>query len=298
MTHTPDSSVGSHSYEGYALDAENAAEMARLMVQDRVINQAMGGVLPEQTDLPQVYHVLDIACGPGGWLLDVVTQYPHMHGVGIDISHLMIEYATSLATSQRLSNVQFQEMDATKPLHFPDNTFDLVNGRIFVGFLSREQWPALIQECARITKPGGLLRLTEAEWGFTNSPAFDKLSGLIGLALYRAGHSFSPHGRTIGAANVLRSLLRQAGYQDIQYRAHALDYSAGTELHEGNVQDHLVFHKLIQPFFVQTQVATQKELESLHAQMEEDMQSEDFCAIDYFLTVWGYKSESVPPSHS
>ncbi len=298
MTHTPDSSVGSHSYEGYALDAENAAEMARLMVQDRVINQAMGGVLPEQTDLSQIYHVLDIACGPGGWLLDVVTQYPHMHGVGIDISHLMIEYATSLAASQRLSNVQFQEMDATKPLHFPDNTFDLVNGRIFVGFLSREQWPALIQECARITKPGGLLRLTEAEWGFTNSPAFDKLSGLIGLALYRAGHSFSPHGRTIGTANVLRSLLRQAGYQDIQYRAHALDYSAGTELHEGNVQDHLVFHKLIQPFFVQTQVATQEELESLYAQMEEETQSEDFYAIDYFLTVWGRKSELVSPSRS
>ncbi len=298
MTHTPDSSVGSHSYEGYALDAENAAEMARLMVQDRVLTQAMGGVLPEQTDLSQVYHVLDIACGPGGWLLDVVHQHPHTHGVGIDISQLMMEYATSLATAKGLPNVQFRVMDATQRLDFPDNTFDLINGRILVGFLSRPQWPALIQECARITKPGGILRLTEAEWGFTNSAAFDTLSGFIALAAYRAGHSFSPHGRTIGTANVLRLLLRQTGYQDIQYRAHAVDYSAGTELHEGNVQDHLVFHKLIQPFFVQTQVATQEELESLHAQMEEDMQSEDFSAIDYFLTVWGHKSESVPPSHS
>ncbi len=176
MTDSMDSSSGAHRYEGYALDAENAAEMARLMVQDRLLTQAMGGVLPEQSDLSQVYHVLDIACGPGGWLLDLVTQYPHMQGVGIDISQLMMEYASSLATSQGLSNVQFHVMDAMQPLHFSDNTFDLVNGRIFTGFLSTHQWSALLQECARITRPGGILRFTEAEWGFTNSAAYDTLS--------------------------------------------------------------------------------------------------------------------------
>jgi hypothetical protein len=49
---------------------------------------------------------------------------------------------------------------------------------------------------------------------------------------------------------------------------------------------------------VQTQVATQEELENLYAQMEEETQAEDFCAIDYYHTVWGYKSESVPPNRS
>jgi ubiquinone/menaquinone biosynthesis C-methylase UbiE len=297
MTDIPDSSSGAQSYEGYALDAENAAEMARLMVQDQVLTQAIGGVLPEQTDLSQVHRVLDIGCGPGGWILSLAQAYPQMHGVGIDISHLMIEYATSLATSQGLTNTQFQVMDATQPLSFPDNTFDLVNGRIFVGFLSKHQWPTLVQECARITRSGGILRLNEAEWGFTNSTAFDTLSGFIGMAAYRAGHSFSPHGRTVGTANVLRLLLRQAGYQDIQYKVHAVDYSAGTDLHEGNVQDHLVFHKLIQPFFVQMQVATQEELDLLYTQMEAEVQAEEFCALDYYLTVWGRKRASGPPSH-
>lgn len=37
MTETPDSSPNTPGYEGYALDAENAAEMARLMVQDQVL---------------------------------------------------------------------------------------------------------------------------------------------------------------------------------------------------------------------------------------------------------------------
>jgi hypothetical protein len=73
-----------------------------------------------------------------------------------------------------------------------------------------------------------------------------------------------------------------------------VDYSTGTEAHESNVQNMLIVFKLFQPFFVQMQIATQEELEGLHKQMEEEMQAEDFCAIDYFLTVWGRKSESVP----
>ena len=48
MTHTPDSSADSHSYEGYALDAENAAEMARLMRQDHGLTRILGGPLPDR----------------------------------------------------------------------------------------------------------------------------------------------------------------------------------------------------------------------------------------------------------
>jgi ubiquinone/menaquinone biosynthesis C-methylase UbiE len=256
----------------------------------------MGGVLPEQSDLSQVYQVLDIGCGPGGWVLDVARQYPHIHMVGIDISQLMIEYATSLATSQGLAQVRFQVMDATQPLDFPDHTFDLVNGRILTGFLTTQQWSALISECYRVTKPGGLLRLTEGEWGFTNSAAFDTLMQLSNLAMYRGGHSFSPHGRTIGTATVLRLLMQQAGYEVMGYRAHAVDFSGGTELHESNVQNYLVFQKLLQPFLAQMQISTQEELQRLYEQMEEDVQTEEFCGIDYYLTVWGRKSKPVPPN--
>ncbi|MFL5658811.1 MAG: class I SAM-dependent methyltransferase [Ktedonobacteraceae bacterium] len=288
MTDIPDSSSAAH---GYIVDAENAAEMARLMLQDHLLTQAMGGPLPEHTDLSQVYHVLDMACGPGGWLFDLVQQYPHIQGVGIDLSQLMIEYATNLATSQNLPNVQFRVMDLTQPLHFPDNTFDLVNARILTGFLSTHHWSALLQECARITRPGGILRLTEVEWGFTNSAALDMLSGFAALGNYRAGHSFSPHGRTIGTTPVLRLLLQRAGFQNIQQRAHVIDFSAETDIHESSVQNNLIFHKLIQPFLVHMQVATQEELEQLHQQMEEEFQAEEFCGIDYYLTVWGRKSK-------
>lgn len=291
MTDPVDSSSEAHVHEGYIVDAENAAEMARLMRQERLLTEMMGGPIPEQADLSQVYRVLDVACGSGGWLFDLTAQYPHIQAVGVDNSQLMMDYATSLVQSQGLSNIQFRVMDVTQPLDFPDQTFDLVNGRLLTGFLSQQRWAALLSECFRITRPGGILRLTDAEWNFTTSPALDTYRTLCTQAVYRGGHSFSPHGNTFGTTAVLRLLLRRAGYQDIGQSAHVIDASTGTPAHEGTVQNYLVFYKLLQPFLVLMQVATQEELDLLFTQMEAEVEAEDFCAIDYYLTAWGRKPD-------
>jgi ubiquinone/menaquinone biosynthesis C-methylase UbiE len=288
MTDLPEASFAM-PHAGYVLPAEDAAEMARLMLLDHLLSQAMGGPLPEHIDLSSVHQMLDIGCGPGGWLFDLVAQYPHLHGVGIDVSHLMIGYAAGIAASEELPQLHFRLMDATQPLSFPDDTFDLVHGRILTGFLSKQQWPALLAECSRITRPGGILCLSEVEWGFTTSAAYSRLSAFSALALYRAGHTFSPDGRTVGTTAVLRSLVQQAGYGAIQHRAHAVHYSAGTDFHESNVQNILLVHRMLQPFLVRMRVATQDELEQLHAQMEAEFEAADFCGVDYHLTVWGYK---------
>ena len=77
----------------YILDAESGTEMARLMKQDRLLTQGMGGLFPERDDVSSMHAILDIACGPGGWVLDVAYAYPKIEVVGIDISNTMIEYA-------------------------------------------------------------------------------------------------------------------------------------------------------------------------------------------------------------
>jgi ubiquinone/menaquinone biosynthesis C-methylase UbiE len=182
-------------------------------------------------------------------------------------------------------------MDATQPLHFADNTFDLVNGRILMGFLTTQQWLPLLQECYRIIRPGGTLRLAEGEWGFTNSAALDRFTHLSTQSFVRAGHSFSPSGRTFGTGAVLPRLLRQAGYQNVQHCAYAIDFSAGTPIHEPNIQNLLVVYKLLQPLFVQMQLITQEELNSLYEQLKQELQAEDFCGIDYYLTAYGNKPQ-------
>src|SRR5690242_10696368 len=113
----------------YLFDSESAAEMARLINWDRMTTSTMGGPLAEQPD-PTCFHtVLDIACGPGGWCLDLAHAYPDVEVAGIDISQTMISYARARARSQGLGNASFEVMDATQPLAFSDQSFDLINAR-------------------------------------------------------------------------------------------------------------------------------------------------------------------------
>jgi SAM-dependent methyltransferase len=70
--------------------------------------------------------LLDIACGPGGWALEMALAYPSIQVTGIDISPGMIDYANAQAHASGLDNVKFQVATITDPLTFPDDTFDLI----------------------------------------------------------------------------------------------------------------------------------------------------------------------------
>lgn len=276
----------------YFIDAENAAEMARLTIQARLLTKAMGGLLPGQSNLTTIHDVLDIACGPGEWVLDVARAYPQMQVTGIDISELMIEYAGAQALTQKLDNANFRVINVLEPLDFPDGSFDLINARLIAGFMPRITWPVFIQECLRITRPGGVIRLTECEFGMsgiTNSPSCEKLFGLGTQAMKSAGLSFSPDGQNVGMTPMLGRLLRDAGCQNIRSRAHALDYSAGTEAHINWHQNLRTFLKLLQPFLIKMGVTTQEEVDVLYHRAMAEMQSDDFCGIWFLLTVWGSK---------
>src|SRR5688500_3870677 len=89
------SSQGNYQ-QTYLLDPESAAEMGRLLLQDRLLNEAMDGLLPERTEqeIAAIRNILDVGCGPGGWAMSVAQTYPHIHVTGIDISQLMISYAS------------------------------------------------------------------------------------------------------------------------------------------------------------------------------------------------------------
>src|SRR5947209_5536321 len=123
-----------HRNNAYFNDPESGAEMIRLIDQDRLITKGMGGLFAEQSDLSGINRVLDVGCGPGGWVLEMAFAYPQIEVVGFDVSEAMINYARTRAQVQHLNNAHFHVMDARQPLNFSDNSFDLVNAR-FVAFL-------------------------------------------------------------------------------------------------------------------------------------------------------------------
>jgi SAM-dependent methyltransferase len=281
----------------YVIDAESAAEQARLLDQDTLLTEAMGGPLSEQGEeaLRGVRDVLDIGCGPGGWVQRVARDYPHMQVTGVDLSATMIAYARAMAGVMRLDNAHFRLMDATGPLAFPDACFDLVNARLVSGFLLPAHWPLLLAECHRLLRPGGMVRLAEGEWGIVTAaaPATARLFGLGLDALRRAGRSFSPDGRYHAITPMLRQFLRRAGFGGLGGRGYALDHSFGTEAHGGFCENYQVLFKLGQPFILQQGLATQEELDALYERALCEMLAEEFGALLYLLTVWGRKEEGM-----
>lgn len=273
----------------YVIDSESAAEMARLMRQDQLVTHEMGRLFPEGLDLTNVFRILDVACGPGGWALETAFSYADKEVVGIDISPKMIAYAQTQAGVQGLNNAHFLVMNALKPLDFPDSSFDLINMRFASGFMLPEVWPQFLKECYRILKPDGMIRLTEAEGGFVNKPVTEKFMALMVLALSQAGQSFSPNGLHIGLNTVLLRLVHNAGFQRIGKLPHLIDYSYGTPVYEGFYHNMATVFHLMMPFLVKHGVATQEELDQLYPQTLAEMLMEDFCSISYLLTVWGYK---------
>lgn len=86
---------------------------------------------------------------------DVATEFPGSKFYGIDIYDIF-------PSNIRPPNVEFQARDALEGLPFPDNTFDLVNLRLFIISVKRNEWPIVLNEIYRILKPGGFIQCCEA----------------------------------------------------------------------------------------------------------------------------------------
>jgi ubiquinone/menaquinone biosynthesis C-methylase UbiE len=274
----------------YIMDTESATEMARLMGQERAMTMALGGLFPErQDDLEGFDRVLDVACGPGGWVLDIAQKYPDKQVMGLDISNSMIQYARARAFSQRLENAEFVIMNALEPLQFDDNSFDIVNARSIVGFVAGNAWLPLLKECLRILRPGGLIRLTEGDLGTSTSSSFDEMGMMIPQLLKAVGLSFSPHGRSIGILPVLPRLLREAGFKDLGKMAHVVVNAPDEPGFSMWMEDFKVTMRTVLLTLIKLQITTQEKFDQLYEQAMRDLLSPEFSALLYFVTLWATK---------
>lgn len=271
----------------YFSDVEHAGEMARLTKESRLLTKGWGGPFPPQIDLSTIHNVLDIACGPGEWVLHVAQHYPQMQVTGIDISEMMIHFAGSISTET--PNAHFQVMDALHPLDFADSSFDLVNMRLIFNFMKNTAWPKLLRECYRILRPNGVALMTETEFSLSNSLAFEQMNTLFAQALYAAGQSFSPDGRHIGIIPMLGQLLADAGFKQQQHETQGADLSAGTQFHKDLYEDYRMLFHFARPFLLQIGVTTEEQFEQIYHQMLNDLDSTSFRAFGFSLRVWGYK---------
>lgn len=287
---TPVDPRGQDNANTYFVDNNNEVEMIRLSIQDATVTTGMGGPLAEQSNPTAFQHVLDVGCGPGGWMIETASLYPHMHLIGIDISWKMIEYAKARAQAQRvMERTTFQVMDARKRLLFPDASFDLVNLRFGGSFILTPDWPAVLKEFRRILRPGGLLRITDGNIPHSNTRAVTELFGLLDEASIKGRHGLlTPEGTRANLQDGLTPLLNTIRYQHIQTHKCILEYMPGTISGENFYQITLYAFQTFRPFLQKAGVITDY-YDTLYDHALVEMQQHDFRATWTITTVWATK---------
>lgn len=277
----------------YVMNPEDITEMVRLLEQDRATSRAMGSLLPPSLDLSQTHWILDLACGPGGWTLDVARAYPNIDMIGVDISNRMVLYAQAQAQSIGLDNTSFQVMDILQPFTFPDNSFEFVNARFISTLMSKDQWPPFLQECMRVTTPKGVLRVTDADWRVqTTSPAYERILDLFIRAAWLDGKSLLSDQKRIGTTTMLNKLLHDAGFTSIENSAYFVDLSFGTSAYESWVHNLKMAFSLLPPYLLKMGVTTEEEFGRLREQADLEMSQPTFRGTFFFLSALGQKPEN------
>ncbi|KAG1226582.1 hypothetical protein G6F67_008918 [Rhizopus microsporus] len=116
-----------------------------------------GNVLPSVTDtldFQKGINILDVGCGSGVWIMDMVQEYPNCTYHGCDIVNILYKNVD-------VEQFTFSKGNVIKGLPYEDNTFDFVHMRFFVLALREDEWPMAIKELIRVTKPGGMVQISE-----------------------------------------------------------------------------------------------------------------------------------------
>ncbi len=102
--------------------------------------------------------VLDLGCGDGTTALPASKLGAEV--LGVDVARNLVEAGNRRAKEQGLSNIRFEEGDATNLAGLSDKTFDLVVS-IFGAMFAPKPFD-VARQMVRVTKPGG--RIVMGNW--------------------------------------------------------------------------------------------------------------------------------------
>ncbi|RUP44970.1 S-adenosyl-L-methionine-dependent methyltransferase [Jimgerdemannia flammicorona] len=119
---------------------------------------------PVKEELERGIKVLDAGCGTGIWSLEMAKLYPASHFTGTDIVNVFEETIPKAPV-----NCNYEVANTLKGLPFQDGSFDYVFQRFQTGCFRKTEWPLVIAELIRVTKPGGWLELVDTQGTFFNA---------------------------------------------------------------------------------------------------------------------------------
>ena len=117
-----------------------------------------GEVLVQRLGITKEMKVLDLGCGDGTTALPAAKLGADV--TGIDIARNLVEAGNKRAAEHGLTNLKFQEGDASNLEQVPDKSFDLVV-TVFGAMFAPKPFD-VAKEMVRVTRPGG--RIVMGNW--------------------------------------------------------------------------------------------------------------------------------------
>src|SRR5437667_4099427 len=117
-----------------------------------------GEALVQRLGITKGLKVLDLGCGDGTTALPAAKAGADV--LGVDIARDLVQAGNRRAAEQGLTNLKFQEGDASNLEQLPDKSFDLVVS-IFGAMFAPKPFE-VAKEMVRVTRPGG--RIVMGNW--------------------------------------------------------------------------------------------------------------------------------------
>jgi ubiquinone/menaquinone biosynthesis C-methylase UbiE len=117
-----------------------------------------GEALVEKLGITKGLKVLDLGCGDGTTAVPAAKLGADV--LGVDIARNLVEAGNRRAAQRGLTNLKFQEGDASNLEEVPDKSFDLVVS-IFGAMFAPKPFD-VAKEMVRVTRPGG--RIVMGNW--------------------------------------------------------------------------------------------------------------------------------------
>lgn len=169
--------------------------------------------------------ILDVGSGTGIWGHEIAQQFPTADVFGVDLEppHLG---PSSVSGGPPSPNYHFVQGNILQGLPFPDHTFDFTHQRMLVGAIPARDWPRVIQELTRVTRPGGWIELMEySDVVYNAGPAWKQLHKWTQDACLAQGIDLS-QARDLGAM-LTQAGLRQVAQQPVDIPLGAWDDPIG-----------------------------------------------------------------------
>jgi ubiquinone/menaquinone biosynthesis C-methylase UbiE len=197
----------------YALP-KDLEEGQRLNLQHYIFRYVLRGnytaPLPET-----VSQILDVGSGTGIWGQEVAEKFPSARVFGLDLEPPQSVSLASQATHPPI-NYHFVQGNVLEGLPFPDQMFDYTHQRLLVGAIPLENWPGVLRELVRVTRPNGWIELFETSNEFVPSgPASAQVLTWMSNFLHSRGIDAL-------AMNHLGEMLGQCGVRSVSYKRLAI----------------------------------------------------------------------------